>query len=70
MATINSFVESYLAWKWNLQGSLPIGHPYKNSPYGGGGGVNYGSIIREYAASTNFNGLPINFPITIKNTPF
>lgn len=64
-------VESYLAWKWNLQGSLPAGHPYKNAPYGGGGGgVNYGSIMSEVAPGTNFNGLPIDFPIRIKNTPF
>jgi len=25
-------VEGYLAWKWGLQSSLPIGHPYKNVP--------------------------------------
>jgi len=25
-------VEGYLAWKWGLQGNLPIGHPYKNFP--------------------------------------
>lgn len=25
-------VEGYLAWKWGLVGSLPSGHPYKNSP--------------------------------------
>lgn len=24
--------EGYLAWKWGLQGNLPSGHPYKNSP--------------------------------------
>jgi hypothetical protein len=24
--------EGYLAWKWGLQGNLPAGHPYKNSP--------------------------------------
>ena len=24
--------EGYLAWKWGLESSLPIGHPYKNSP--------------------------------------
>lgn len=23
--------EGYLAWKWGLQGSLPVGHPYKNA---------------------------------------
>jgi len=22
-------IEGYLAWKWGLQGSLPVGHPYK-----------------------------------------
>jgi len=67
--TSQQYVESYLAWKWNLQGFLPANHPYKNAPYGGGGGVNYGSIMREVAPGTNFNGLPISFPITIKNTP-
>lgn len=25
-------IEGYLAWKWNLQGSLPSTHPYKNTP--------------------------------------
>jgi hypothetical protein len=25
-------IEGYLAWKWGLQASLPIGHPYKNAP--------------------------------------
>jgi len=25
-------LEGYLAWKWGLQGNLPIGHPYKNFP--------------------------------------
>lgn len=24
-------IEGYLAWKWNLQGSLPSNHPYKNA---------------------------------------
>lgn len=26
-------IESYLAYKWNLQSSLPTTHPYYNSPY-------------------------------------
>jgi hypothetical protein len=25
-------LEGYLAWKWALEGSLPSGHPYKNTP--------------------------------------
>ena len=25
-------IEGYLAWKWGLQGNLPVGHPYKNAP--------------------------------------
>lgn len=25
-------VEGYLAWKWGTQDSLPVGHPYRNSP--------------------------------------
>lgn len=24
-------MEGYLAWKWGLEGNLPIGHPYKNA---------------------------------------
>jgi len=24
--------EGYLAWKWGLEGNLPVSHPYKNSP--------------------------------------
>ena len=23
--------EGYIAWKWGLQGNLPVGHPYKNA---------------------------------------
>jgi hypothetical protein len=26
-------VEGYLAWKWGLQGSLPLTHPYSKSPF-------------------------------------
>lgn len=25
-------LEGYLAWKWGLQGQLPVTHPYKNGP--------------------------------------
>ena len=25
-------VEGYIAWKWGLEASLPVGHPYKTSP--------------------------------------
>lgn len=31
-ATNRQKVEGYLAWKWNLQASLPVAHPYKNGP--------------------------------------
>jgi hypothetical protein len=33
LVTSNNYqiVEGFLAWKWGLQGSLPGGHPYKNS---------------------------------------
>lgn len=27
-------IEGYLAWKWGLVASLPLNHPYKNSPTG------------------------------------
>lgn len=30
--TDQQIIEGYLAWKWGLQGNLPIGHPYKNFP--------------------------------------
>jgi hypothetical protein len=33
-------IESYLAWKWNLQRNLPTTHPYYNSPY-----VAYNQIV-------------------------
>ena len=23
--------EGYIAWKWGLQGNLPVSHPYKNA---------------------------------------
>ena len=26
--------EGYLAWRWGLQGKLPVGHPYKNTSPG------------------------------------
>jgi hypothetical protein len=29
--TNQEIVEGYLAWKWNLTGNLPSGHPYKNT---------------------------------------
>lgn len=29
--TTRQLIEGYLAWKWGLQGSLPVGHPYKNA---------------------------------------
>ena len=25
-------IEGYLAWKWGIEGNLPIGHPYKDAP--------------------------------------
>lgn len=25
-------IEGYLAWKWTLEGNLPVGHTYKNTP--------------------------------------
>jgi len=28
-------VEGYLAWKWGLQGDLPVGHPYRDGPPAG-----------------------------------
>ena len=28
--TTRQLIEGYLAWKWNLQASLPADHPYKN----------------------------------------
>jgi len=34
-------VEGYLAWKWGLQSSLPVSHPYKSSPP-------YGSITNNF----------------------
>ena len=30
-ATQRQEVEGYLAWKWGLQGSLPVGHPYQTA---------------------------------------
>jgi hypothetical protein len=29
--TTRQLIEGYFAWKWGLQGSLPVGHPYLNS---------------------------------------
>jgi hypothetical protein len=29
--TTRQLIEGYLAWKWELQGSLPVGHPYLNA---------------------------------------
>ena len=30
-ATAFTTLEGYLAWKWGLTGSLPVGHPYKST---------------------------------------
>lgn len=53
------FVEGYLAWKWGLQGSLPGGHPYKNSaPTYTYGGSTYGwaPSINLVTTITDFSG--------------
>jgi streptogramin lyase len=31
---IQQQLEGYLAWKWNIEGNLPLNHPYKNLPPG------------------------------------
>jgi hypothetical protein len=25
-------LEGYFAWKWGLEASLPVGHPFRNTP--------------------------------------
>lgn len=30
-STEKEIIEGYLAWKWGLQGNLPLDHPYKNA---------------------------------------
>ncbi len=31
-SSIRNLTEGYLAWKWGLQGNLPINHPFRNRP--------------------------------------
>jgi hypothetical protein len=57
-------IEGYLAWKWNLQGSLPASHPYKSySPFSITG-ASFTSIqqnqiisITSGTGSITFNGI-------------
>ena len=30
-STNQDLIQGYLAWKWGLEGDLPVGHPYKNA---------------------------------------
>jgi len=71
-------VEGYLGWKWGLQGSLPITHPYKfNNP-----AVNYTTavvvpegLLIEFSATsysgsgtwTNLGALGSTFSATVEN---
>ena len=32
VTAIQQKIEGYLAWKWGLEGDLPVGHPYKAAP--------------------------------------
>ncbi len=47
-AEVKAKIEGYLAWKWGLEASLPIGHPYKSaaptveSGFGSGFGLGFG----------------------------
>ena len=55
-------VESYLAWKWNLQRNLPTTHPYSSIPYN----AYYGLVI----SNNNIINKPENIqplPVTIPN---
>jgi len=45
-------IESYLAYKWNLQSSLPTTHPYYNSPYDTLGSLTNINQVAQFAYST------------------
>jgi hypothetical protein len=70
-------VEGYLAWKWGLQGNLPMTHPYKYlSPASNyAGAVNPQGLIVRYDATTysgsgtwsNTAALGTNFNATVEN---
>ena len=57
-------MEGYLAWKWGLQSSLPVSHPYYNTQYFSGGAqfpITIATPIRciqsPYWSPTSFSGL-------------
>ena len=60
-------MEGYLAWKWGIQGNLPLDHPYKNSAPGIGGSVTNLSptAITENQATLNaaFNATGTNYVV-------
>ena len=52
--TQRQLVEGYLAWKWGLQASLPVGHPYKSA--GPGVIISYGSVQFTYLPVSPYSG--------------
>ena len=64
-------VEGYLAWKWGLEGNLPIGHPYKTAAPGIGTTVTLDGTISDddddpLSSSWSVVGTPAT--VTIANT--
>jgi len=51
-------VESYLAYKWNLQTNLPTTHPYSRTPYN----VYYGLTIPYVNLTNNLSRFPSEIP--------
>ena len=48
-------VEGYLAWKWGTQASLPVDHPYRGAPPGGGPGESTLLSVAGYGNWQNAN---------------
>lgn len=44
------YLEGYLAWKWGLQASLPVGHPYKSAAPGGTVGFTLSTAVAPTGA--------------------
>lgn len=67
--TDRQYVEGYLAWKWRINTSLPISHPYYNSPAISGGqistiipsGQNKGNNISSSITFSQGDFLNVNF---------
>jgi hypothetical protein len=57
-ATERQQIESYLAYKWNLQSVLPTSHPFRTTPYN----IYYGLSIPNVNLTNNLSRFPSEIP--------